>query len=349
MKFDGSTFENKEELREKILECYGRDIAEGSCHFSSRNYAFVISEGSYPVAIRVSVNSGKDRKDVVSELMWVDDLRRELPTISQAVPSLYNHIAEDFEIGGVKYCVTMFRKANGDVLAPKYWNPEYFKETGRVLGQIHRTGKEGYELGFRYKRCQWYEKKSFDFECLENYLGASAREKAQAIYDEVRALPQTPEVYGMIHGDYQSGNLFVDWDKVWVFDFDDCCYGYYMQDVAEAMQLFLLEGRYRGNEERREVFYGKDGIFTLFKEGYEEYNHLPESHWEKIGLFFKLRTVETSIITIQSNVMGEDMMRGLLTGLADFYDRDKDFIDTAQALLGKKKKSGLTVDDYRGY
>lgn len=70
---------------------------------------------------------------------------------------------------------------------------------------------------------------------------------------------------------------------------------------------------------------------------------------EKIGLFFKLRTVETSIITIQSNVMGEDMMRGLLTGLADFYDRDKDFIDTAQALLGKKKKSGLTVDDYRGY
>lgn len=304
--------ENKALLREKLLTLYGRDIAEVNCHFSSRNYAFIFSQGPFPAALRIGpAGHYKSREDVLSELLWVDDLRAAIPTVSQAIPSRENRLVELVQVEGTTYLATLFRKANGDLLPAKYWNPTYFQAVGQLLGSIHRVSAEGYELGFRYKRKHWSQLPYFDFSCYSRFFGPdSAPEKnARHILETICDLPEDPRWFGMIHGDYQPGNLFSDWENVWAFDFDDCCYGYYMFDIACAFHLFLSSGAYSAltpTLSTRERFYGPDGAYLNFRKGYEENWLLPEEQWAQFENFLRLRHAQTlSIMIMEKSYLPE--------------------------------------------
>ncbi|MEG7530974.1 MAG: hypothetical protein RSF83_06215, partial [Hungatella sp.] len=60
-------------IREKIISCYGMDIEEAKCYFSTSNYAFIFKE--QPYMIRVSLGIKKTRQELLSEYMWLDDLK----------------------------------------------------------------------------------------------------------------------------------------------------------------------------------------------------------------------------------------------------------------------------------
>jgi amicoumacin kinase len=66
--------------------------------------------------------------------------------------------------------------------------------------------------------------------------------------------PQSNETFGLIHGDFGETNYRFQKDKLKIFDFDDCCYHWFLYDIAvtiyphgwrrEGRQLldWLLEG-----------------------------------------------------------------------------------------------------------
>lgn len=97
MKYDEVKMSHLDELRDKVIELYGRDIKEAECHFSSRNYAFVFSNGCKPVVLRGSVNTTRTRQDVLSELVWVDDLRNTITNIAQKTSGITWMTSYDFE------------------------------------------------------------------------------------------------------------------------------------------------------------------------------------------------------------------------------------------------------------
>ena len=308
MEFSALKIPHKEELRQVLLERFGRDIAEASCHFSSRNYAFVFSQGCFPAALRVSIGHDKSKADVISELMWVDDLRLSITTISQVVTSLRDRIVEEFDFGSTHYRATLFRKANGDVLPPTHWNDVYFRNAGRLLGQIHRTSVTEYDMGFRYNRCHWQNKPSFQLQALVGCVPDPVLGAAQSLLAKIQALPQEASYYNMIHGDYQMGNLFVDWDTVWDFDFDDCCYGFFMMDVGCCLHRWVTERSFRPEVSRENLLYGPGGILEIFRAGYEEFYTLPNSQWALLDDFLRLRTVESLVILEESQALPPDLM-----------------------------------------
>ncbi len=59
-------------------------------------------------------------------------------------------------------------------------------------------------------------------------------------YRDLRAyldtLPQDSDSYGLVHSDFYFSNFFVDDSKITLFDFDDCCYAWFVYDIA--MSLF---------------------------------------------------------------------------------------------------------------
>ena len=179
------------------------------------------------------------------------------------------------------------RKANG--ISPEseaFLDPQVFAAYGAKLGQLHEASMTATQEGFRYQRPDWVEAPSFSFEkpirntWLE--IPEDVRKIMFAIRDRAAELPRTPETFGMIHGDMTPINSFLDWDDVWLFDFDDSCYHYFMYDIC----CFLIQTQREALDAG--VTFSPAGIF---RENYEKYHHLPEECWSQdyMNRFFSLR------------------------------------------------------------
>lgn len=337
MKYEEIFIPNKEEVRARLLSDYGRDIAEADCWFSSRNYALIFAKGCRPAVIRLNVDGAKTRADVMSELLWVDDLRLSIPTVAQAIPSENHQIAEEFTIGENHYCATMFRKANGDKMAPEEWNPDYFRRAGRLLGQIHAASHEAGETGFCYKRRQWYEMPLWDFEHYP-HMNGYMKQRGRDFFEEVRALREEPDSFGMIHGDYQHTNLFSDWDDVWAFDFDDCCYGHYIYDAATFIHLAIGEVRYHPEGDRGEVIWGPGGVVEHFRRGYEEAYRLPQAQWDLLDLFIRLHIAAGMGIVCRNKSRDPRQIRFILDSQEELM-AEGDLRENVTRLYEKRKKA----------
>jgi len=59
------------------------------------------------------------------------------------------------------------------------------------------------------------------------------RARFQEVFAHLRRLPRDATSYGLVHFDAHTGNMFVDTDgRITLFDFDDCAYSWYANDVA---------------------------------------------------------------------------------------------------------------------
>ena len=66
-----------------------------------------------------------------------------------------------------------------------------------------------------------------------------ALEKFNTLMAYLQTLPKSRETYGIVHFDAHPGNIFMDENNVFThFDFDDCLYSWYMNDIA--IVLFYL-------------------------------------------------------------------------------------------------------------
>ena len=281
-------------IQSKIKECYGFDIEEAKCYFSTRNYVFVLPDGKTVIRVSMRGESG-DRSALLSEVLWVDALKNYSDSICSPVPSQDNNYFEEFMVDGINYRVTCFLQAKGQMLDPSKVDNWFYMLLGDTVGRIHKASKELQKQGFEFKRGHWHDLPHFTTDTVKDKLAPELLAKCQAIMDEVRNIPKNQDIYGMVHGDIGSNNYFVDINNIWVFDFDDCHYNYFMFDIATALSMWLLFGVSGPDTANRDFLY-KSGMLDNFKRGYERHMKLTQKHWNNLELFIKLRFVFINII-----------------------------------------------------
>ena len=198
----------KAAMRAIILDRYGADIENAKCHFSTHNYAFVFP--GEPFMIRVSVTPQKSRSEILSELMWLDDLKQFKKTVCEPNVSLRGNLLEEFEVEGRTYRASMFRTARGVIKTTTNMTPLYFICVGDLLGAIHHVSTDERQLGMKFKR----KSKAADFAALKMRVADKVpphiMEKIQKIETQVNSLPQDIGRYGICHGDFHMNNFFVE-------------------------------------------------------------------------------------------------------------------------------------------
>lgn len=322
-------------IREKLLECYGLDIEEAKCFFSTKNYAFLFS--GKPFMIRVSIGYDKTREETLSEILWVDDLKLSSETICEPSPSLNNNLAEEFDVEGKHYRAAMFRTAKGNVKNVSDIGWKDILLVGDLLGKIHKASQDAARQGITYKRQKWDQKRAAVMEKVMPQLDEKVRDTIQKTFEQVKALGESPEYFGMIHGDFHINNFFVDGNNIWVFDFDECCYGYFMYDIASILDVWLMY-MYKPEKTRRQVLY--EDILPFFKQGYEEHVKLPKEQWDLLELFMKDRQCVTALALCAINESGiladlEQMKKFAVTPLV--YDDFLEGLDVAVKITGEIK------------
>jgi Ser/Thr protein kinase RdoA (MazF antagonist) len=77
----------------------------------------------------------------------------------------------------------------------------------------------------------------------QDFPGITAEEEAQLsrcaaiIKRRLEDYGRTPENYGLIHADLRQANILVEGDQIKVIDFDDCGFGWHVQDLSSAISF----------------------------------------------------------------------------------------------------------------
>lgn len=274
----------KQVMRDILLDRYGVDIEDAVMRFSTQNYAFIFPEKPY--MIRVSMTPKKSRSEILSELMWVDDLKQFKQTICEPNISLKGNLLEEFEIDGRTYRASMFRTARGNIKATTEMTPMFFICVGDLLGTIHYVSTNERELGMKYKRKSIAETFSERKERVWANIPENIQKKILEVEQKVNALPDELGKYGICHGDFHINNFFVEANNIWLFDFDGCGYADYMYDVASFFQACFLMG-YKAGQDCRKVLY--EDMLPYFKLGYELNKECDEHYWDNLELFISYR------------------------------------------------------------
>lgn len=290
--------EESVKIREMLLKCYGVDIEEAKCHFSTQNYAYIFP--NHPYMIRVSKMPKKTRKEILSELMWVDDLKQFKQTICEPSVSIGGKILEEFEIDGVTYRASMFRTARGNVQASTEMTPMFFICVGELLGIIHHVSTDERENGMKFQRKELKDIFSQQKEKVWGKLKPEIQGRITAIETQVNSLPQDLGIYGLCHGDFQANNFFVEANNVWLFDFDGCCYANYLYDVASFILSCFLGG-FGGGKECSKVI---EEILHYLKIGYELNHKCTDEYWEQLPLFISYRAAYTALMLAEIDTCG---------------------------------------------
>lgn len=332
-------------LRSFIKECYQLDIDDANFYFSTQNYAFLFP--GHPFMIRVSMTPRKTRRQILSELLWVDDLKSFKDTICEPSPSLRGNLLEEIEIDGTLYRASMFRTARGHIRDVLEMDPMYFICVGEALGAIHATSVDENLQGIHFDRPTGYDKMLNLINAHRVDLPENVAGKIDTLMDELHAMPKMPETYGLCHGDFHSNNYYVEYNNVWLFDFDDCEYEFYLYDIATALLAPVLTG-YKPEKSAR-VSLDED-VLPYFRIGYELHMNVGADFYDKLDLFIRYRLAFSLLMLYDIKSCGmvkpDELLRyrqaiaGILVA-DDFFGEITKFRSFSTQMTGKKKQARM--------
>lgn len=118
-----------------------------------------------------------------------------------------------------------------------------------------------------------------DFRKLEGATDAQMRlmlDVADRLNGLLADFGQSPDRYGLSHGDFLAENIFVCEDGIRLLDFDDAGDSWYLFDIATALFDLLDTPAY-------------DPCFEAIVGGYREHRDLPDEHLKMLPAFFLAR------------------------------------------------------------
>lgn len=267
-------------------------------HEGGRNLVYICSlHGEKKYVLRMSALGDRTEEDYLAETEFIRYLAQNGAPVADVVPSVYGNLVESYEQDGSTVFVSLFEYARGMLLSDngyRYRNDapleEYFYNTGKALGTIHRLSRQYKPV---HRRTDFSDK--YNMDAIDRLIPDSYRELKQAIarrLEEYKALPKDVEDYGLVHFDFCDGNYHVDLKTgdITVFDFDNCIYCWYMFDLAHLWAHGV--GWYQHEPDPKKRMACMDHYFGTVLEGYRSETNVSEAMLEKLPLFIDMTIIE---------------------------------------------------------
>ena len=267
-------------------------------HEGGRNLVYICSlNGEKKYVLRISALGDRTEEDYLAETEFVRYLARNGAPVTDVIPSVRGKLVERMEQDGATAFVSLFEYAKGMLLSDNGYRyregaplEEYFHNTGKALGAIHRLSKQYSPV---HRRGAFSDK--YTAEYIGGLIPDSYANLKQAIcrrLEEYRTLPKDPENYGLVHFDFSDGNYHVDLETgdITAFDFDNCIYCWYMFDLAHLWTHGV--GWYRHIRDAGQRMACMDQYFGKILEGYRSETDVSEAMLEKLPLFIHMTIIE---------------------------------------------------------
>ena len=289
------------EQAKKLYSLEGCTFTPVSGHEGGRNRIVIVSRnGDKQYVLRISTLGDRSGSDYLAETAFVRFLAENGAPVADVVPSVQGRLVEHMEADGKAVYVSLFAWAKGMLMADNGYRyregaplSEYFHNTGKALGAIHRLSKAYVPV---HPRPDYFDKYNMTY--LNRLIPEEYSELKTAIakrLDAFRALPKDKSCYGLVHFDFSDGNWHIDMNTgaITVFDFDNCMNCWYMFDLANLW--IHNEGWTRRETDPGKRFALMQQCFDLQLQGYRTETNLPEEMLEKLPLFIDMVLIENIV------------------------------------------------------
>ena len=205
-------------------------------HFS---HVYRFTQDSQSVVLRILPASPEiNLNDMQSIFEWMRYMSENHAPVPKPIQSINNKYIEEINHGAGTYLIMMIEAADGilsEDIPLEQWSNELYQTLGIAVGKIHSVASQ-FNLANPAKiRPIWEDiPNNFNPEQDPNPELTIIHSERKNIMDYLATLPKDNDSFGLIHGDLHMGNFFIDVaaNKITIFDFDDCVYGWFMMDIA---------------------------------------------------------------------------------------------------------------------
>jgi len=289
------------------------------------NLVYDVRCGGRRRVLRVGHSSHRSEDDVLAELDWMSFLSQRGVRLAAPVASRNGRSTETIPADDGSYFVaSVFERAPGDFIDTSdrdQWSPEMFHKWGKTIGQMHALTKQYDPRHLGHRRPEWDEDDIIT-NAGEYVPDGSNRllDDFQRTLDRIRALPKGSDDYGLTHADLNPTNFFVHEGEITLFDFDDCCYQWFIADIASAMPFYSEAVSAPGWEERASEF------FRHFMTGYDEENRLDAFWFGHLPDFWRFQNTLTLVFCYKHDIAN--------TEYKGFFERVLDIHENGHPWLG---------------
>jgi Ser/Thr protein kinase RdoA (MazF antagonist) len=188
--------------------------------------------------------TGSTREQLLAEIDFVlylakNDLPVALPVLSKQVEWV-EVIPLDEQTCFLAYCFEMVPGSMFPDEDEVQFPDAVLVEWGRMSGRLNRLSA-CFQPDPRRQRLPWYMNDLENFPDLIPTEQTVVFQRHEEINQQLISLPQDPESYGLVHGDFHHGNFFVDVGiegsipKITLFDFDAAEYFWFAGEVCVAL------------------------------------------------------------------------------------------------------------------
>jgi Ser/Thr protein kinase RdoA (MazF antagonist) len=321
--------------REDIVKICDRQVLDTACRLFGTNKDALKVFASYegcenlvheyerdgsPFILRISFRPDRTAGQIQAELHFVNYLAEHGVRVSRPVISQNGNLLETVQAAGIPFHIASFVKGKGMRVPDNGYRyredapiEEYFQNWGQTLGQMHALAKDYQPASDQVKRPAWFEihKSRLMIETRVPDRLPVVRDRMQTLLETVRSLPKDRDSYGLIHGDFNDGNFTVDYTNgdITAFDFDDCCYFWFIYELASAWEGGIGRVMFRGLEERKAFM---DHYMEQVMTGYDRENSLRAEWLARLPLFVRLIQVEEFLHFVQYIEQADEEMQAQL-------------------------------------
>jgi Ser/Thr protein kinase RdoA (MazF antagonist) len=189
--------------------------------------------------LRISPPNYRPRIEYEAELDFVRHLHARHVPVAAPVKSVAGKWVETIHRRGGNLYAAVFEAVYGE---QQRWGTEdenckMLFERGKALGRMHNAARL-YKPSGKLERFHWFEDDLFTEP--DRYLRKSdqeARREYEELIQWMLNRPISKENYGVVHGDFGSGNTLRQPDgSLIAFDFDDCLQHWYIYDMAVSIR-----------------------------------------------------------------------------------------------------------------
>ncbi|OLV20021.1 phosphotransferase enzyme family protein [Deinococcus marmoris] len=228
----------------------------------------------------------RERAFIESELHFTRHLAAHGLPAPHPLPSRAGHwVEQDPDPEGGSWLACAFARLPGHPLRAGDLTSEVIRAWGKLTGQLHVLARHYTPDPHLPRRRPWHTEPVLDLRRLPPGLDGQRR-RGQALIERVRVWPRTPQNYGLIQSDLHGDNLHWDGQTLHVFDFDDCEYHFFLNDLAVSLHSVALLAPQ-----------GQDGarfcqrFLELYLPAYQEVCALPPDWRERMADLLCLRDV----------------------------------------------------------
>ena len=265
-----------------LLQRFGLNIAQVELVGSHQSFVYKAKRQNENVYFRVTLSTHRGKSQLEAEIVMNVYHNNNGFNVASLKPSINGAYIESYIEDGVEFHAVLFEEAEGLGVGKYPWSLDVPKRVGVMTARLHNLMNSYEPTGS--KRPEWWEN-TFLVDA-RNYLPDNHDGVIDAIEDlvsRIKELPKDKNHYGLTHGDMVACNYNMTDDKITLFDFDEACYCWFVNDIA--ISLFYDALGWKG------VVNVPDAIesFKSFISGYRTVREI-DSYWiSKIGLFLKLR------------------------------------------------------------